>query len=191
MILGHHGLPGYRISPPLTTNPTASTSTVLVPFSTICSKVFMCHTKVISQHNDAFQFEVCGFVCDLAEQSWGLNAELQMQCWDWKSKKNPPFSTVLALSFSFVGTFRLKEWNFCCCDFGENTIVMLHNVIVSWLIVIRGTDEVEQVCKRKTVFLYKIRAWLSWLKARRNRNVHYYLTAAAMTLIDNHQKWIL
>ena len=35
----------------------------------------MCPTKMISQRNDAFYFEVHGFVFDLAEQSWTLEAE--------------------------------------------------------------------------------------------------------------------
>ena len=30
------------------------------------SKVLMCRTKAITQHSDAFQFEVRGFRCDLA-----------------------------------------------------------------------------------------------------------------------------
>ena len=36
----------------------------------------MCHTKMISQHNDAFQFEVHGFVRDLAEQSWAFEGSV-------------------------------------------------------------------------------------------------------------------
>ena len=52
-------------------------SAPLLPFSPDCSKVVMCPTKMISQRNDAFYFEVHGVVCDLAEQSWTLNAELK------------------------------------------------------------------------------------------------------------------
>ena len=42
----------------------------------------LCHAEVISQRDDAYQFEEHGFVCDLPEQSWALKAELRMQCWD-------------------------------------------------------------------------------------------------------------
>ena len=38
---------------------------------------------MIFQNNDAFYFQVHGFVCDfLAEQNWALKAELQMRRWD-------------------------------------------------------------------------------------------------------------
>ena len=61
-------------SPPLTHFP--KTEVLLLPFSTDCSTLLMCHRKMISQRNDAFYFEVHGFVCDLAEQSWAVMAEL-------------------------------------------------------------------------------------------------------------------
>ena len=48
----------------------------LLPFSTDCSKVLMCHTKMISQHKYAFSSELHRTVCDLAEQSWALVAAL-------------------------------------------------------------------------------------------------------------------
>ena len=33
----------------------------------------------------ACEFEVRGFVCDLATQNWDWESELWMQCWDRKS----------------------------------------------------------------------------------------------------------
>ena len=63
-----------RTGPPLVL--TFETRVQLLPYSTDYSKVLMCHTIRIFQHNDTVPVEVLGFVCDLADQSWDLKAEL-------------------------------------------------------------------------------------------------------------------
>ena len=42
----------------------------LLPFLTDCSKVLM--SQLNTFHNMASQFEVHGFVCELAEQNWAF-----------------------------------------------------------------------------------------------------------------------
>ena len=57
---------------------------LVLPFLRDCSEDFMCHTKTTSQHNDAFLFEMHGFV----RMNWvsraGLWRQSWMRCWDWK-----------------------------------------------------------------------------------------------------------
>ena len=87
-----------------TRQPSHASGVTLLPFATVCSNVLKCHTKNDSSTQRCIlvwsawvclgltllnraglwkQSTECsaGFVCDLAEQSWALEAELWMQCW--------------------------------------------------------------------------------------------------------------
>ena len=82
-------------------------------FSTDCSTVLMCCTKLISQNELHFWLKAHGFVCDIAEQSWALNAGLRLQCWD--------STLVYDLAEYGLAEYDLAEYDLAECDLAEQS----------------------------------------------------------------------
>ena len=73
----------------------------------------MCCTKLISQNELHFWLKAHGFVCDIAEQSWALNAGLRLQCWD--------STLVYDLAEYDLAEYDLAEYDLAECDLAEQS----------------------------------------------------------------------